>query len=393
MSKIPKEELSRRVTAFQAILQERGIDGALLVQSVDVYYFSGTMQRSHLYIPAAGEPVLMVKRSYLRAGEESALDRVIHMANPKNITKILADHGLTMAKTLGMELDVLPVDQYQRYSKMFPDAQIVDVSMDIRVLRMVKSPYEIEMMRKSVALNVEVYREIKGLLREGVSELTLAGEVEALYRARGHHGQLRLRGFNQELTYGHLMSGTNLAVSSYFDGPTGGMGPEPTFPQGAGFKQLKRNEPLLIDYGFVYYGYISDQTRIFCLGKLADHLVEAHQVALRIQEKIQEMAKPGVPCGDLYQASLEIAEAAGISDHYMGYPERVPFVGHGLGLELDELPVIATGVPTPLAEGMIIAIEPKFVFPDGAVGIENTFLVTADGLEKLSVFQDEIIYG
>lgn len=388
----PKYELEQRVQRFQTLLQEQSLDGALIIQNVDVFYFSGTMQRCHLFIPAQGQPVLMVKRSFLRAQKESALENIVHLTNPKQIPKLLLSYGYGSLKTLGLELDVLPVDQYQRYQKLFAQTRIVDVSPLIRSLRLIKSAYELTIIKESAALNQEIYSFVRKSLRAGISELEFAGMVEAECRKRGHHGLLRLRGFNQELTYGHLMSGTNLAVSSYFDGPTGGMGPDPTFPQSSDYKMICENEPILVDYGFVYDGYIVDQTRIFCLGKLPNHMVKAYTAAQRIQERIKEIAKPGVTCAELYRKALCVAEASGFEAHFMGYPERVQFVGHGVGLELDEAPVIAAGVKTPLAEGMVLAIEPKFVFEDGAVGIENTFVVTADGLETITVFDENIIY-
>jgi len=388
----PKFELERRIKEFQDILKRQGIDGAMIIQNVDVFYFAGTMQRSHLFIPSEGRPVLMVKRSFLRASEESALDNIIHLDNPKEMASVLKSFGYGPFDKLGFELDVLPVAQYQRYQKLFEKTKIIDVSPYIRSLRMIKSPYELEIIKESAALNQEIYSFIRDNLREGITELELAGMVEAACRKRGHHGMHRLRGFNQELGYGHLMSGTNLAVSSFFDGPTGGRGPDPSFPQSAGFKLICRNEPILVDYGFVYNGYIVDQTRIFCIGTLPDHLVRAYSVSRTIQERIKMSAKPGVTCTELYGIALEKAEASGFGEHFMGYPERVSFVGHGVGLELDELPVIAAGINTPLAEGMVIAVEPKFVFQDGAVGIENTFVVTADGLESLTLFDEDIIY-
>lgn len=388
----PKEELERRVKKFQEVLKRQGIDGAMIIQNVDVFYFAGTMQRSHLFIPAEGQPVLMVKRSYLRACEESAWENIVHLASPKDIPAVLQSHGYGPFAVLGFELDVLPFAQYQRYQKLFANTRIADVSGIICALRMIKSPYELALIEKSARLNQEIYTLIKEHLREGITELDLAGALEAACRQRGHMGMHRLRGFNQELGYGHLMSGTNLAVSSYFDGPTGGPGPDPSFPQSAGFKLIGRNEPVLVDYGFVHQGYIVDQTRIFCLGKLPDHLVRAYAVARDIQERIKALAKPGVTCAEIYQLALETAEASGFGEHFMGYPERVSFVGHGVGLELDELPVLAKGVQTPLAEGMVLAIEPKFVFPDGAVGIENTHFVTADGLKTVSIFDEDIIY-
>lgn len=388
----PKFELERRIKNFQDILKRQGIDGAMIIQNVDVFYFAGTMQRAHLFIPAAGLPVLMVKRSFIRASEESALENIVHLENPKEIAAVLKSFGYGPFDILGFELDVLPVVQYRRYQKLFEKTKIIDVSPCIRSLRMVKSPYELEIINESAGLNQEIYGFIRKNMREGVTELELAGDVEAACRKRGHIGMLRLRGFNQELGYGHLMSGPNLAVSSYFDGPTGGRGPDPSFPQSAGYKLIGRNEPVLVDYGFVYDGYIVDQTRIFCIGKLPDHLVRAYSAAYTIQERIRKLAKPGAMCAELYASALEIAEASGFGEHFMGYPERVSFIGHGVGLELDEMPVVAAGVKTPLEEGMVLAIEPKFVFQDGAVGIENTFVVTADGLKTLTIFDEDIIY-
>jgi len=388
----PKYELDRRIDEFQDILKKQGIDGTVIIQNADLFYFAGTIQRSHLFIPAEGKPVLMVKRSFLRAGEESTLENIIHLDNPKEIVTVLKSFGYGPFKTIGFELDVLPVTQYMRYQKIFEPAEIIDVSSFIRAVRMVKSPYEMEIIRNSAKLHQEIFSFIREILREGITELELAGMVEAACRKRGHHGMLRLRGFNQELGYGHLMSGYNLAVPSYFDGPTGGRGPDPSFPQSASYKVIGRNEPVLVDYGFVLEGYIVDQTRVFCIGELPEHLVRAYEVSRAIQEQIKERAKPGVACAELYDLAVGIAETSGFGKHFMGFPEKVSFVGHGVGLELDELPVIAPGFKTPLEAGMVIALEPKFVFPDGAVGIENTFVVTADGLETITEFDEEIIY-
>ncbi|OPX86596.1 MAG: Xaa-Pro dipeptidase [Pelotomaculum sp. PtaB.Bin104] len=388
----PKSELDLRIGKFQEILKQKNIDGAIIIQNADLFYLAGTVQRSHLFIPAEGRPVLMVRRSFPRAGEESALENVIHLDNPKEIITALKAYGYGDFKTIGFELDVLPVVQYRRYQKIFEPAEIVDVSPDVRSIRMIKSPYELELIKASSQMNQEVFALISNLLREGMTELELAGLVESACRKRGHYGLLRLRGFNQELYYGHLMSGTNLAVPSYFDGPTGGRGPDPSYPQGAGHKTIGRNEPVMVDYGFVLDGYIVDQTRMFCIGGLADHLVQAYAAACKIQAELRKRAKPGVACSELYDIALHIAQESGFGKHFMGYAEQVSFVGHGVGLELDEPPVIAAGFKVPLAEGMVIAIEPKFVFPDGAVGIENTYLVTASGLETITEFDEEIIY-
>jgi len=108
-------------------------------------------------------------------------------------------------------------------------------------------------------------------------------------------------------------------------------------------------------------------------------------VAQLIEDEVAAAARPGVPCRELYELALMRAEAAGLQDGFMGTPGYTArFIGHGVGLELDELPVLSAN-DTPLAEGMVFALEPKFVLPGvGAVGIEDTFVVTAHGAERLS---------
>jgi len=107
---------------------------------------------------------------------------------------------------------------------------------------------------------------------------------------------------------------------------------------------------------------------------------------------IKEEAVSGASCARLYKMAVDVAKKYGLSEHFMGYPEPVAFTGHGLGIELDELPVLARGYDRPLEEKMVFALEPKFVFPEGAVGIENTYRVTPKGLETLTEFDESIGY-
>ncbi|MEW5898471.1 MAG: Xaa-Pro peptidase family protein, partial [Bacillota bacterium] len=390
MRQIPREELTQRTLRLQNLLREKGIDGALIVQNADLFYFAGVVQRAHLFIPSAGKPLLLVRKSYARARAESALENVVPLENPRELPATLAAYGFGPPACLGLELDVLPVNEYFRYQKMFPAAKIVDVSPLIRQVRMVKSAYELELLKNAAALGREMFSRVREVLREGMTEVELAGELEAFYRRRGHQGYVRARGFNMEMVYGHLLSGDSCAVPSFLDSPTGGSGLNPSFPQSAGFRVIRRDEPVLIDYVAVLDGYMVDKARIFCLGRLPDKLVSAHRVALEIQELLKEKGRPGAICGELYDLAVGVAEKYGLAEHFMGYPEPVSFVGHGLGIELDELPVIARGFQAPLEEGMVLALEPKFVFPEGGVGLENTFVVTSRGLETLTVFEEGI---
>lgn len=388
----PKRELALRVAKLQDLMRQNGIEGSILVQNADLFYFTGTVQRSHLFIPSEGMPVLMVKKSFQRAREESSMDNVMPLENVRDLPGVLELYGFKKLGVIGFELDVLPAALYFRYQKLFPSARIVDISSLVRTVRMVKSPYEIAIMQDAATLNQTMFSSVKNFLKEGISEVELAGKLEAVYRERGHQCYVRMRGFNQEIVYGHLMSGYNMGVPSFLDSPTGGSGLNPSFPQGAGQKKIGGNEPVMVDYVGVYDGYMVDQARIFCLGRLPEKFVRAYEATITIQDEIKKRALPGTSCEDLYNLAMGMANEYGLKDHFMGYPEPAPFIGHGVGIELDELPVLASGFKTPLEAGMVLALEPKFVFPDGAVGIENTFLVGNNGLETLTVFQENIIY-
>ncbi|OPX87501.1 MAG: Xaa-Pro dipeptidase [Pelotomaculum sp. PtaB.Bin104] len=387
----PKTELDQRVAKLQVLLEKQGIDGVIIVQNADLFYFSGTIQQSHLFVPAEGSPVLLVKKSYARAREESALENIVYLDSLKDIFAALQSYGYSGFKTLGFELDVLPANLYLRYQKLFKPANIVDASPLIRTVRMVKSAYELEIFKDIAKMHTELFSFISDILRAGMSELKLNAMVDAYSREKGHPGYMRVRGFNQDLVNTHIVSGQN-TEPSYFWGAVGGKGVGPAFAQGASDKLIGRSEPIFVDAGFALDGYMLDQTRIYCVGKLPDHLVQAYEVACDILGHMKNLAKPGVPCGKLHDLALEIAGASPFSKYFTGYPTPLAFVGHGIGIELDELPVIGHGFETPLEEGMVFALEPKFTFPDGAVGVENTYLVTKDGLETLTVFDEGILY-
>ena len=210
-------------------------------------------------------------------------------------------------------------------------------------------------------------------------------------RSLGHQGVIRMRGFNQEMFYGQLLTGASGEVASFLDTPLAGTGLSPAVAQGVSFRRIGRGDPIVFDFVTVRDGYTADFTRMFVLGTLDERLEEAYDVALRIQEAVAARARPGVRCRELYETALEMAEAAGLGGSFMGHGEgQVRFIGHGVGLELDELPVLS---PNDLAleEGMVFALEPKFVLPGlGAIGIENTWLVTPDAPEVLTPAPEHI---
>jgi Xaa-Pro dipeptidase len=389
---VPAGEIQARIRNFQTGMREKQVGGSLIIQKTDLFYFAATAQQGWLYIPAEGDALLMIFKDVERAGGESPLP-VISLVSPKKIPDILQERGCPLPNVLGMELDVLPANLYFQYAAIFKDARIVDVSTEIRLIRAVKSDYEIGLLRYAAAMSDQVAAKVPDILREGMTEVGLAGEMEAYARSLGHQGIVRMRLWGSELFYGHLMSGPAAAVPSYLASPTGGQGVSPLISQGAGFKKIVRNEPVLFDYAFAWQGYISDHTRVFSIGPLPDELLRAHAAMLEIQEEVKVRAVPGVSSGDLYETMIALAAAKGYEEFFMGVGDRkIRFTGHGVGLELDEFPFIAKGQKLPLAKGMVIALEPKVILPGkGVVGIENTHLVTETGLESLTKFDDGIM--
>jgi len=385
----PEGELSHRIIAFQKAMIRKGIDGALIIQKADLYYFSGTGQDAHLYIPVHGEPLLMVKKSLKRAVEESGLKNIIALNSLKDLREHI--NSPSIQEKIGLEMDVLPARMFLNYQKLLAPSKMVDVSGIIRRVRMIKSAYELSLIQKSADLNFTMFSQVANFIEEGIPEVELAGKLEAVYRKNGHQGAIRLRAFNSELHYGHCLSGWNLSYPSFFDGPVGGTGTNPSYPLGAGLKKIGKNEPIMVDYIGVLNGYIVDQARMFSIGALPDKFIHAYKVALRIKNQLVELAVPGANGKDLYEAAYEIAAEAGLSDYLMGYKDGVSFIGHGVGIELDELPVIARDLDMLLEPGMVFALEPKFIFPDmGAIGIEDTFVVSENGLEQLTYFDESL---
>ena len=389
----PRSEINQRLDNFKKQLRENNIDAALLVQRADLFYLAGTIQEAHLYVPVEGQPILMVFRSFERAIAESPLSRIVPLDSTKAVPEILKKSGYVLPQTMGMELDILPAEAFFNYQGLFEGQNLVDISHLIRTVKAVKSPYEIDIMRRAAGLSDEVAGCVPGLLREGMTELELAGLVEAEARKRGHQGIVRMRLWGSEVFYGHLMAGPSGAVPSFLSSPTGGTGTSPAVAQGSSFRPIQRHEPVLVDYVFAFNGYYSDHARIFSIGELPDDLVAAHGAMLDVQTLIKSAAKPGVKSGDLYDMALERTRELGYDQYFMGVGrERIRFVGHGIGAELDDYPFLATGQKLELQENMTLALEPKLVFPGkGVVGIENTHRVTENGLEQFGQFQDEIV--
>jgi len=389
----PRDEIDRRLEALRAALAGDGLDAALIVQHTDLAYFSGTNQQAHLVVPAAGDPVLLVRRVLERARAESPLERIEPLRSLGGLSAALASAGIENGATIGLELDVLPARLFLGYQRRLSDHQLGDCSPAVRRVRARKSDWELARMRAAAEQVRQGAEAVPGLLRAGTLESQVQLEVERVLRLAGHQGQLRFRGFNQEMHYGQVLAGPSGAVPGYSDSPLCGPGPNPVLGKGPDGHVLAPGDPVIADLVGGHDGWLADQTRTFGVGRVDADLRAAHDCAVSILRAVEAEIRPGTPASSLYDLAEGIALDAGLDDHFMGAgAQRVRFLGHGVGMEIDELPVLAPGFDEPLEPGNVIAVEPKFVFPGrGAVGIENMYAVTADGFETMTTAPEELI--
>lgn len=389
---IPVNEISLRINNLQGQIARKGWDACLILSNVNLYYYTGTVQRAYLYVPQEGEPVLFVQRNYERARKEAAIKHILKIGKPEEIEMLLQELGLSRPGKIGMELETLPVKEYERWLKVFKKVEVLDATSLIRKQRAIKSPYEIGLLKENGKKAKEVFSIFPDIIESNHTDYELGARVEYEFRKRGHLGLIRSHGLGQDFFFGQVLVGENGVVPSPYDIALGGQGLALSFPQGTSGTIIKDHQPILIDYVVNFNGYNVDITRSYSRGKLPPVLDKAYQVALEIQNKIVRMAAPGVSCENIYKTAVEVAGQYQLEKNFMGYYQQAKFVGHGIGLELNELPVLAAKFKVRLQPGMVVAVEPKFAFPGlGAVGIENTFVMGARSFENITPLSEELI--
>jgi len=389
---VPKEELENRLTRLRSGMEKEGMEAFLVVQKMDCYYLSGTTQNGLLFVPLEGKPLLMIRREVERARVESSLEEVVGINSTRELPSLIRDHWGRLPQTLGLELDVLPVRDYFRYQDLFPGTRFMDASPVIRDIRKIKSPFEIELMRMAGDIGKKTYQEARKILKEGMTEIEFGGLLEAAAKRYGHEGLLRVRSLNYEAYTWHVLSGPSGGIVSQSDSPMGGLGLSPAFPVGASLRVMRAREPILVDFGTCYHGYQADETRMFSIGEMEKKFIDAYNACREIHDAVLDETRPGADCEAIFQKTLRLAEKLGYGESYLGPPGlQTRFIAHGIGLELNEFPFLAQGQSYPLEEGMTFAVEPKIVFPgEGAVGLENTVVVTWDGYEILTPLEQDI---
>lgn len=381
------DDLQLKWSRIQQAMQVLNADACLLSVDVNLYYTTGRIFSGYFYLPAEGAPWFFVKRPN---GLND--DHIEYIRKPEQMAEIFAARGIKMPEKLLLEADELTYNDYIRLQSIFNPKETGNATTLMRTLREIKTPWEISQFRISAEKHAKTYSEVAECFRPGMTDLEFQYEIERRMRQNGSIGIFRAFGANMDIFMGSILAGENAEAPSPFDFALGGSGMDASCPLGANGTILKDGTAIMVDMAGNYTPYMTDMTRVFSVGKLTEQAYRAHQTSLTIQNEIENMARPGVVCSELYNIAANIAEKEGFAGNFMGTKQQAKFVGHGIGIQINELPVLTPRSKEELQPNMVFALEPKFVIPGvGAVGIENSFLVTDTGIEKLTHFEEEII--
>lgn len=378
---VSKAELNERLIRFTTTMSEVNPDWdtAFILGKVNQYYFTGTMQDGMLVIKKDGNASYFVRRSYERAREESLLTSIYSMNSYRDVAVAL---GAACGNTY-METELVTIGILTRLRKHFELGEIHSLDQVVQSVRAVKTPYELAWMKRSGKVHEELLENIvPSLLREGISEADFVAELYEKMVKCGYHGVSRFSMFQSEMVVGQVGFGESSLYPTSFDGPGGARGICPAVPLlGSRERKLRRGDLVFVDIGFGMNGYHTDKTQVYQFGsRPAVETIKAHRGCIEVQSRTSELLKPGAIPAEIYETVV-----GGLSEdfnqNFMGFGNRrVFFLGHGIGLHVNEAPVIAEGFREPLHENMVIAIEPKKgIAGVGMVGVEDTYIVTPDG--------------
>lgn len=358
-------------------MTERGVDLCLVATPVNIFYLLGQIINGYVALLPDGDPWIFVRRPEGLTGS-----RVLYFRKPEEMAARLAAEGVAVRR-VAIETDVLGYNECVRLLNSFPDATVDNADTLLRTARAVKTDAEIAMLRACGATYAEAFCRVTTLYRRGMSDHDFSLAFEGLLRSMGHVGIFRTFGVKMESFMGSsILVGDNADAPSPYDFALGGAGRGPFLPVGADGTVLRDGQTMMVDGGGCFGPYMTDMSRTFALGRLPDLALAAHECSLAIHERFREMARPGVACADLYDEAASIVRRIGLTDYFMGHRQHAAFVGHGVGLQINELPVLFARSRDVLAAGMVVALEPKFVLPGvGAVGAEDTYIIRRDGVE------------
>lgn len=377
----------KRIQLLQEKMKAVGIDAAVLYDSRDVYYYTGTGQPVVLLVPVNDKPVIFARRTveWIKADVADSL-KVVEAGGLMPFIKQLSSLGLQSGR-LGLEEDVLPANVYLKIKAQLKDFELVNISPLILEQRMIKDGEEIRLIKKAALLFSFVHQAVLEHARPGIREIDLAAEIGNTARKNGNEPLPFMRTWRMfPFPDGNIASGENGWKMSGLAVSITGVGLGSSLPWGASERKLQKGDLLVVDITLNYRGYHSDQTRTYVIGKANKDQIRLYDAARQIFERVFEKAAVGVKASDLYSVAEEEAVKLDLIKYFQGYGrDRAPYIGHGLGLEGDELPGVNIGSPQKLSANCVFTIEPKLIVPGlGAVQLEDMVWLKDNGKELMS---------
>ncbi|MBN1523999.1 MAG: aminopeptidase P family protein [Spirochaetales bacterium] len=379
-----EQEFRERLGKLRAVLKERQIDLAVLNAAVDLFYYTGSVLPLYLVVPLKKDPFLLARKASGQIRLQVFHIPLEEFSNSRDLTRIFASPGGT-PEHIGFNFEASSFATVTRIMGFFDGGKPVDISMDLKYLRMCKSNAEISIQAEAGKIIAGFPGIAKKNFQPGMSELELSLKLEEYFRLHGNE-VINTKQEGLPIAYGVCSAGKNSLTGSKFDGICSGRGVSLSMPFGASRDIIEENVPVIMDYAFILNGYHMDMTRMASRGTVSNEVLSAYHAMCEIEDAIIKNLFPGTPWQEIYELSENYAADLGFADIFMGTgSEKVRFVGHGVGLQLDEPPYLAPKNEQLLQANMTIAVEPKVAIPGvGVVGIEDTFLVTDSGARCLT---------
>ena len=395
LERLPIEEVQLRISSCRANLQQLAVQmkdsgtasptGLLVASKLNIYYFTGTLGTGLLWIPLEGDPVLMLRKGLERGQVESPLARIEAFHTYRDVPAICRQAGSPLAGTVAIEMSGMTWAAASMLQQRLPGIHFISGDTVINRCRMIKSNWELNKLRLCGERHHHcMCHLLPECLTPGMSEREIGVKAWDIFLNHGHGGVIRLSSQGDETFLGNISAGLSGLYPTGFDGPLGVRGMHPALPYlGDAGTIWQRGQILTLDIGFNLEGYNTDKTQTFWGGPapVPGQVAEAHAVCVEIQNNAAKRLKPGTRPSDIWRATLDDVGATPFAETFMGLgADRVRFLGHGIGLNVAEQPVIADRFDEPLEQQMVMALEPKIALPGvGMVGVENTFLITPEG--------------
>ncbi len=381
-----KMEPKERIKVLQEKIAEKKLGAVLLSYSRDVFYYTGTAQPSWLFVSPEGY-ILFVRRGIEFAPDEVFIERA-RVKEERKLENIFGEISSKVSgNKIGLELDVLPVVQMQQYKEVFQGIEFVNISPLVLEQRQQKDDHEIEKLNKACEAIDAGHKAALSALKEGITELELAAAVENAHRLAGHEGTFFIRQPDFFMSTGPIASGPNLFRISGLVYSITGVGLSPSIPAGPSRRPISKGDLVIIDIPTLVEGYHADQTRIYILGKANQKTKTLYSKLKEIADYLIERIKPGVPCREIYQMALQKSKDLKIADAFLNFGKgrKGRMIGHGIGLELNEPPVLSAYNEAPILDRSVIALDMHLMDENvGVVKLEDMILVTNNGNQILT---------